>query len=153
MIPIHKPFLPPSSLKYAHEALDSGWISFRGRYVDMVAEKLQELLDVKYVLPLFNGTCACHIMAKVLSKKLNVKGKKKILVPESVYIAAWNTFLFDQEYTLISIKVDLDTWNIDLNDLDEKIKLYPDASVLIVHNIGNIINTQNCKRNIKIPSL
>jgi perosamine synthetase len=146
MIPIYKPFLPPKSLEYAHEALDSGWISSTsGRYLQEAQEKLQELFKVKYVQLLVNGTCACHLMTKALSKKLDVVGKKKILVPTNSYVACWNSLLFDQEYQLICVKTDLGTWNIDLDDLHHKLTIHPDASVLIVHNIGNIINVPELK--------
>jgi perosamine synthetase len=136
-IPIYKPYLPPNSLKYAHEALDSTWISSQGKYINLAQEKLQELLDVKYALLLNNGTSACHLVAKSLSRKY---GKKEIIVPNNVYVAAWNAFLFDKEYTLYSIDADLDTWNYDLQELDKAIIEHPDAAVLVVHNIGNIIN-------------
>jgi perosamine synthetase len=146
-IPVYKSYLPSNSLKYAHEALDSGWISFHGKYVQMMQEKLQELLDVKYVLPLFNGTCACHLIAKTLSRAATtVDDKVLLIVPNNVYVAAWNAFLFDKEYELIPIDADLETWNYDLNKLDEAIKRHPYASVLIVHNIGNIINVPALQR-------
>jgi|SRR5579859_4025753 len=145
-IPIYKPFLPPASLKYAHEALDSTWISSQGKYIQMMQDRLQELLNVKYVLPLNNGTSACHLLAKILFKKLGENNKYQIIVPNNVYVAAWNAFLFDNRFTLIPIDADINTWNIDLQQLDEKIKQYPEASVLIVHNIGNIINVPELQR-------
>lgn len=144
-IPIYKPFLPQESLKYAHEALDSTWISSQGKYITLVQEKLEELLKVKHVLLLNNGTSACHLVAKALSKNLNLNNKK-IIVPDNVYAAAWNGFLFDKEYKLIPIKTDLKTWNFDLKELKFKIEKYPEASVLIVHNIGNIINVPELKK-------
>lgn len=145
-IPIYKPYLPKKSLSYAHDAIDSTWLSSQGKYIKMAQEKLQELLDVKYVLPLNNGTSACHLMAKSLYKKINTNDKHAILVPDNVYAAAWNAFLFDKNYELISIKTDLNTWNFDLKDLDNKLILYPEASVLIVHNIGNVINVPELQK-------
>lgn len=143
MIPIYKPYLPKSCLKYAHEAIDSTWISSQGKYIEMTQEKLQELLNVKYVQLLNNGTSACHIVAKCLSRKY---GKKQIIVQNNCYVAAWNAFIFDGNYELISVECDLETWNYDLNKLDKTIKQYPDAVVLIVHNIGNIINVPELKK-------
>jgi len=146
MIPIYKPFLPVKSLAYAHDALDSTWISSYGKYIQIATEKLQELFNIPYVLLLNNGTSACHLMAKALNKKVN-KQPHKVLCPDNVYVAAWNSFLFDKgQFELITVKTDLDTWNISLNDLDDKLSLYPDASVLIVHNIGNIINVPELQR-------
>lgn len=141
MIPVYKPYLPPDSLSYAHDALDSTWLSSHGKYLEMAQEKLQELLKIKYVLLLNNGTSACHLVAATLSHSFsNLQHKIKIIVPNNVYVAAWNSFLFDKEYQLIPIDANLHTWNIDLNSLDQKIRQHPEAAVLIVHNIGNIIN-------------
>lgn len=142
-IPIYKPHLTPKSLSYAHEALDSTWISSQGKYIQILQEKLQELLNVKYILPLNNGTSACHLLAKSLFKKYNIT---KIIVPNNVYVAAWNAFLFDNNYTLFAVDADLFTWNIDLNKLDNIIKTHPDAAVLIVHNLGNIINVPQLQK-------
>lgn len=146
-IPIYKPYLPKSSLKYAHEALDSTWISSQGKYISMAAEKLQELLGVKYALPVFNGTVACHLLAKCAADK---KGLSSIIVPDNVYVAAYNGFLFDKNWSLISVACDLKTWNYDLTALDRVINTHPDAAVLIVHNIGNIINVPNLQ--LKYPN-
>jgi perosamine synthetase len=142
MIPIYKPYLTKKSLSYAHEALDSGWISSTGKYIQLAQEKLENLLNIKHAILLNNGTSACHLMARTLSKKLN---KKQIICPSNTYIAAQNAFLFDNNYELIIINCDLNTWNYDLQALDQAIKLYPEAAVLIVHNISNIINVPNLK--------
>lgn len=147
MIPVYKPYLPPNSLKYAHEALDSTWISSQGKFLPIVTEKLQDLLNVPYVIPLNNGTSACHLVAKSLARFCkSSSGKKKIIVPNNVYVAAWNAFLFDQDYVLIPIDADLLTWNFDLNLLDDAIRQHPDADVLVVHNIGNIVNVPDLQR-------
>ena len=124
----------------AHDALDSTWLSSQGKYLSVVQEKLRDLLQVSYVLPLNNGTSACHLMAKALSKICPSSTKKQIIVPNNVYVAAWNSFLFDEGYELIPIDADLDTWNFDLQQLDQAINMMPKADVLVVHNIGNIIN-------------
>jgi perosamine synthetase len=143
MIPIYKPYLPSGSLKYAHEALDSTWLSSQGKYLPMVQEKLQELLATKYVLPLNNGTSACHLVAKCLSK---LREKAYVIVPDNVYVAAWNAFLFDGSFDLITVKTELLTWNYDMNELDQVITDRPDAAVLVVHNVGNIINVPELQR-------
>ena len=146
MIPIYKPYITNKSLEYAHEALDSTWLSSQGKYLPLVQEKLQQLLGVKYVLPVNNGTSACHLVAKSLIREVEQR-PRKILCPDNVYVAAWNAFLFDEgAFKLITVKTDIDTWNIDLIDLDSKIKSHPDASVLIVHNMGNVINVPELRR-------
>lgn len=143
MIPIYKPYLPKSSLIYAHEALDSTWISSQGKYIQLATEKLQELLNIKYALPVFNGTVACHLVAKALKRKYNLD---EIIVPNNVYVAAWNAFIFDGDWKLFSVECDENTWNYDLEALDIAITTHPKAAVLLVHNIGGIINQPELQR-------
>jgi perosamine synthetase len=152
MIPVYKPYLPPSSLKYAHDALDSTWISSQGQYLSLVTQKLQDVLHTPYIIPLNNGTSACHLMAKALYRAYPPShGKKKIIVPNNVYVAAWNAFLFDSNYELIPVDANLDTWNIDMDKLETAITADPDADVLIVHNVGNVINVPRLQQ--KFPNV
>jgi perosamine synthetase len=143
MIPIYKPYLPSSSLQYAHDAIDSTWLSSQGKYIQIATEKLQELLGVKHVLLTNNGTSACHLVAKCVADQLHLH---EVIVPNNVYVAAWNAFMFDGNYDIFAIDADLDTWNMDLQELDMAIQLRPFAAVLIVHNIGNIINVPELQR-------
>lgn len=144
MIPVYKPYLPPNSLNQAHDALDSTWLSSQGKYIQIVQEKLQELLKVKYVLPLNNGTSACHLVAKIARENCS---NCNVIVPNNVYIAAWNAFLFDKDWKLIPVDIDLDTWNYNFDKLDEAIKSEnEEAVILVVHNIGNIVNVPALKR-------
>jgi perosamine synthetase len=118
----------------------------------MVTERLQDLLQTPYVIPLNNGTSACHLVAKSLYKVCPPSsGKKKLIVPNNVYVAAWNAFLFDKNYELIPIDANLDTWNIDNDKLEAAIVAEPDADVLIVHNIGNVINVPRLQQ--KYPNV
>lgn len=152
MIPVYKPYLPPTSLSYAHDALDSTWLSSQGKYLNLVNERLQNILQTPYVILLNNGTSACHLMAKALYKYYKPTfGKKKIIVPNNVYVAAWNAFLFDKEYELIPVDANIDTWNVDNLKLENAIEAHPDADVLIVHNIGNVVHVPSLQ--IKYPHI
>lgn len=143
MIPIYKPYFPPNCLNFAHDAINSTWVSSQGKYISMVSEKLQELLGVKYVLPVNNGTSACHLVAKCVAEKKHIH---EVIVPNNVYVAAWNAFLFDFNYDLHAIDANLTTWNVDLENLAIAIESRPQAAVLIVHNVGNIINVPALQR-------
>ncbi len=135
MLPIYQPYLPKECLKYAHDALDSTWISSQGVYIDKAKDLLKETFASKYVILINNGTCATHMLA--LGLKFKYPNIKKILVPNNVYVAAWNSFLFSEGFELIPIDANLDSWNIDT----AKIKNHGnDTALLAVHNLGNIIN-------------
>jgi len=138
MIPVYKPYLPKEALKYAHDAIDSTWLSSKGKYLSLVSEKLQELLGVKHALLVNNGTSATHLVAKGL--KFHNKDIENIIAPNNVYVAALNSFLYDNNYVLHTIDANLDTWNFDLDQVEAQAKYFQNAAILIVHNVGNIIN-------------
>jgi len=146
MIPIYKPYIPNNSLKYAYDAIDSTWISSHGKYLDLVEKDLKKIIGCDYLCLTSNGTAATHLVA--ISLKLKYPNIDKLIVPSNVYIAAWNMFKTYPDYTLIPIDSDINTWNIDIEKLKHMHKLFPDAAFLCVHNIGNIINVPQLKRDI-----
>jgi perosamine synthetase len=136
MIPIYKPFFNESNLKYAHDAINSGWVSSQGDYLDLCKNKLKEILNCKKIILTNNGTTATHLMAIALKyKHPNIK---KIIVPNNVYVAAWNSFLFDKNYELVPIDANLDTWNFDVSKIEPLID--DETAILVVHNIGNVVD-------------
>ena len=139
-IKIYEPYLNDEILKYAHDALNSSWISSNGKYLDLVSEKLKIINNRKHVILCSNGTTATHLMALGLNFKY--PKIKNIIVPNNVFVAAWNSFLVNPIYNLIPIDSDIKTWNFDLYELDKAIseKSPDDTAILLVHNIGNIIN-------------
>lgn len=141
MIPIYKPFLNEKNLSHAHKAIDSTWISSVGDYLDLTKNKLKEITKSKYVVLTNNGTTATHLLA--LGLKFKYPKITKIIVPNNVYVAAWNSFLFGPEYELIPIDADLDTWNYNTDEIEKHLDEY--TAILAVHNIGNIIDVPKLK--------
>lgn len=146
MIPIYKPYLNKENLKHVHEAIDSGWISSQGEYLDYAKNELKSLLKCNKIVLTNNGTTATHLLAIALKYKF--PHINKIIVPNNVYVAAWNSFLFDKNYKLIPIDANLETWNMDLNKISDN--LDHKTAILVVHNIGNIINVPDLKE--KFPN-
>jgi perosamine synthetase len=142
MIPIYKPYLNKENLKYVHEAIDSTWVSSQGEYLDYVKNKLKTLLGCEKIILTNNGTTATHLLA--LALKYKHPHITKIIVPNNVYVAAWNSFLFDKNYELIPIDANLETWNFEIEKIEEK--LDTNTAILIVHNVGNIINVPKLKK-------
>ena len=145
MIPIYEPYLSKRTKDLANEAINSTWISSTGKFKDLASETLKQILDVRHVLLTSNGTTATHLVAKAL--KYRHPDITKVIVPNNVYVAAWNSFLFDKEYEIIPVDADINTWNINLEELKNKIKTHQEkVAVLIVPNLGNIINVPKLKR-------
>lgn len=143
MIPIYQPYLSPYKIS-AIKAISDEWISNHGEFVKKATEKLQEVLNVKYVILMANGTVATHCLFKSL--KFKHPEINKIYVPNNVYVAAWNCALM--EYSLENLEVlpiDEETWN--MNEDEDFIKsLDKNSAILVVHNLGNIINVPRIKK-------
>ena len=151
MIPIYQPFLPPGSLEYAKDALDSTWISSHGKYIDLATEKLQEILGIKHVLLVNNGTAAVHLLSRAVGYRY--PQIYKLIIPNNVYVAAINGFIFDRRFMFKPCDADLLTWNYNLDLLEKLIDWENDGhvGVLVVHNLGNIINVPRLAR--KYPNV
>lgn len=142
MIPIYKPYLS----KYkdtAIKAINDEWISNHGIYVELASEKLKNILGINHCILMNNGTSATHCI--LLALKYKYPNINKIYVPNNVFIApincAINVFKADE---IEVMKVDPNTLNIDvsegyINTLEQG------SAVLIVHNLGNIINVPRLK--------
>lgn len=145
MIPVYKPYLNSQNLKYAHEAINSGWISSHGEFLDLAKNFLKNTVNYKRIVLTNNGTSATHLLSIAL--KYKYPHIDKIIVPNNVYVAAWNSFLFDKNYQLLPIDSDLETWNFDVSKLSSLID--KNTAILVVHNIGNVVNVPKLK--LKFP--
>jgi perosamine synthetase len=137
----------PSINKYTESALkaiNDGWISNHGEFISKSTSKLNDIIKSKYSILMSNGTCATHCL--FLSLKYKYPNITKIYMPNNVYIAAWNSALMVYNLSNLEImKMDLDTWNINTKD-DYILSLEKNTAMLIVHNLGNIINVPRLKR-------
>lgn len=137
----------PDISKYkssAINAIKSGWISNHGDFVSMSTQLLKNILNVKHVILMANGTCATHCL--FLALKYKYPQIHKIYVPNNCYVAAWNSLLMEYDKSYIQVmNMDIDTWNIN-TDYEYIQTLDTNSAILIVHNLGNIINVPRLKQ-------
>jgi len=142
-ITIYNPNIAPYT-KSAIDAIESGWISNHGKYIGLATEKLKEIMKCKHVILMANGTCATHCL--FLALKHSHPAITKIYVPNNAYVAAWNAALMEYSECQLSVmRMDASTWNI-CTDEDYIATLDPNAAMLVVHNVGNIVNVPRLKR-------
>ena len=149
MIPVYQPYLPKESFKYVYEALDSGWISSLGKYKNIASAKLSKLLNIDNVLLLSNGTVATHLIIKALRYKH--PHITRIIVPNNVYVAVWNSIFFDCEkcFEICPLDADINTWNANYEDAEKYYTIDENTAFLVAHNLGNIVNVPQLKRKYK----
>jgi perosamine synthetase len=142
MINIYK----PNIIDYKNSAIaaiESEWISNHGEFIKKSTQKIKEIINVKHAILMANGTCSTHCL--FLALKFKYPNISKIYVPNNCYVAAWNCLLMEYNDNQMEVmKMDIDTWNICVDE--ENIKgLDTNSAVLIVHNLGNIINVPRLK--------
>jgi len=142
IIPIYTPYLSKYK-KSAIDAIDSEWISNHGIYIEKATNKLKELLGCNYVILMANGTVATHSL--FISLKYMYPNINKIYVPNNCYVAVYNCVLMEYELNnMETMHINEDTWNI--YDDEEYIKsLEPNSAIVIVHNLGGVVNVDKIK--------
>jgi perosamine synthetase len=142
MISIYEPDISKYN-RTAINAVESGWISNHGEYIEKAAQKIKDVLNCNFAILMANGTSATHCL--FLAIKFKHPEIKKIYVPNNAYVAAWNTALMVYSIEQLEVmKMDIKTWNINTDE--EYIKtLDSNSVVLIVHNLGNVINVPRLK--------
>lgn len=147
MIKIYEPFEIESSADSIKKVILESRLTYQNEEHEKLSINLEQIFANKRVLPVANGTCAAHLAYKALKNKL--KNLRKIIVPNNVYVAAWNSLLLDNDnIELIPIDADVNTWCVNLNLLKDKIRESDpeETAVLIVHNVSSIINVPKLKR-------
>jgi len=144
MIPVYKPFLPTESLRHAHQALESGWVSSLGEYTERAEAILAERLGVRHAILVSSGTAAGHLMSRCIRRfhpHIN-----RFIVPNNVFVAAWNALLYEWPLSaLVPVDAHSETWNADL-DAGLRDEPGPETCILAVHNLGNTINVPALRR-------
>jgi len=143
MIPIYKPYINRYTTS-AINAIHTEWISNYGIYGKNASDKLCEILGNKYCILMNNGTAATHCL--FIALKYKYPNITKIYIPNNVFIAPWNCGLMEYDKNVFEVmKTNPNTLNIETNESYIKI-LEQNSAVVIVHNIGNIINVPRLKR-------
>jgi len=138
MIPLSIPHLNGNELKYVTECIQTGWVSSAGAYVTQFEQMVAEFSGATYGVAAVNGTSGLHLAMHMLG----IGREDYIIVPNITFIASANAAVYTNA-TPIFIDVDPDTWQMDLNLLEEYLDQNSDkriAAIMPVHVLGNMCN-------------
>lgn len=85
-IPLSIPNFEGNERKYVDDAIDQGWVSTGGQYINKLEEMLAEFLHVENVAACQSGTSALHLSLV----EADVKPGDVVIVPPLTFIAAVN---------------------------------------------------------------
>lgn len=83
-IPVFEPILGESERALVNEALDSGWISSRGRFVEEFERQLEKFTGARCAISVCNGTAALTLAMK----GLGIGSGDEVIVPDLTFAAS-----------------------------------------------------------------
>ena len=86
MIPIAKPSLGKEELENVIKAVEEGWISSKGQFIQEFEKEFSSYVGVKYGVATSNGTAALHLALEALG----IGSGDKVIVPTLTFIGTAN---------------------------------------------------------------
>lgn len=133
-IPICEPTLSGFELEYLANCIKSNWLSSKGFYVDEFERKFSEFCGSKYGVATSSGTTALHLALVALG----IGRADEVIMPTLTMIASANPIIFAGAKPVF-VDSEPDTWNIDVNAIEEKITSKTKA-IMPVHLYGHPVN-------------
>lgn len=130
MIPVSKPVINKDLKKNVNLAINEGWISSRGRFIELFEKKLKFFLKINYCVTCSNGTAALILALKALG----IKEGDEVIVPDISYAATINSVI-NVGATPILCEIRKDTWCIDEIKVQKRITKKTKA-IIVVHLYG-----------------
>jgi perosamine synthetase len=131
MIPIAHPLLGAEELQNVKEAVESGWISSKGRFITEFEDEFAEYCGVKYGIATSNGTTALHLALK----GLGIGKGDEVIVPDLTFIATANAVTYTGA-TPVMVDSHPVYWGLDPEKIEENIT--PKTKAIIpVHLYGH----------------
>ena len=129
MIPITKAVFDESDMKIIQEPLKSGWV-VQGKYVKQFEDLFSEMSGSKHSVAVSSCTTGLHIAMAAL----DLKPGDEVIVPAFTWIATANCVEYFGAKPVF-VDVDLRTFNIDINKIEEKITAKT-RGIIPVHLFG-----------------
>jgi len=126
-IPVNIPKIPPLSMTYVDECMNSGWIA-TGRFISQFEEAISKIVSKSSAVAVTNGTTALDISFTAL----NLEPGDEVILPNFTIVSCLNQ-LIRMGITPIFIDANPLTWNMDVSQLEAAIT--PQTKAIVVAHI------------------
>lgn len=130
-IPIAEPCIGEEELRNVIEAVKSGWISSKGKFIEEFERAFAEYCGVKYGVTTANGTVALHLALKALE----IKKGDEVIVPTLTFVATANAVKYCNAKPVF-VDSHPEYWCVDPEKIEEKINKNTKA-IIPVHLYGH----------------
>ncbi|EKD91649.1 MAG: DegT/DnrJ/EryC1/StrS aminotransferase, partial [uncultured bacterium] len=150
MLALHEPQFSGQEWNYVKECLDTGWVSFVGKFVDRFEKDLADFTGAKYAVVTVNGTAALHICYLLAGVKKN----DEVLVPTLTFVATCNALHYcgaiphfidcEEKYLGIDVKK-LETYLKDIAVIKKEVcynrlTQRPIRALCVMHTFGHPVD-------------
>jgi len=129
-IPVNEPLIDGNESKYLQECIDTGWISSEGPFVRQFEGLFAERVQRKYGIAVSNGSAALEVSVIALG----IGSGDEVILPTFTIISC-AAAIVRSGATPVLIDNDPHTWNMDVNQIEDKITSKTKA-IMIVHIYG-----------------
>ena len=127
IFPVSIPYISQRDINSVNKVLKNGWISSDGPEVRKFESEFSKFIGRKYSVTVSSGTAALEIAIKALGIKKN----DEVLIPNFTIIS--NALaVVKQQAKPVLVDCNLKNWNIDINQLENKINKKTKA-IIITH--------------------
>jgi perosamine synthetase len=112
-VALHEPEFAGNEWQYVKDCLDSGWVSYRGAYVERFERDLAAFIGAKAALAVVNGTAALHACLILAG----VQPDDEVILPSLTFVATANAVTFAGAITHF-VDVEASTLGMDAVRLD-----------------------------------
>jgi len=130
-IPVAEPYIGDEELKNVIEAVKSGWISSKGKFIEEFEREFAKYCGVKYGVATANGTVALHLALKALG----IGKGDEVIVPALTFVATANAVTYCGAKPVF-VDSHPEYWCINPEKIEEKITPRTKA-IIPVHLYGH----------------
>jgi dTDP-4-amino-4,6-dideoxygalactose transaminase len=120
----------------ASRVIESGWY-INAKECKKFEKEFSSFCGCKYTIGVANGLDALSLIFRAYKELLALKDGDEVIVPANTYIASLLA-ISNNNLTPILVEPDVDTYNIDINKIEEKISSKTKA-IMAVHLYGQAI--------------
>ena len=130
-LPVAQPDLNGHEKHYVCEAIEEGWISSTGRFLDRFEREFAAFCATRHAIACCNGTVAIHLVLL----GMGIGAGDEVIVPSFTYVASANAITYTGARPIF-VDSEPARWNIDASRLEAAITSRTRA-ILAVHLYGN----------------
>ncbi len=134
MIPLYAPEISPNAQHYVADCLDSGWVSRRGRYIELFEKHFAAYVGARFAIATQSGTAALHLALAALG----IGAGDQVIVPALTFVSSANAVVYTGAEPVF-VDSEAPTGTLDPGLLESQITPRTRA-IITVHLYGHAAN-------------